>query len=51
MRELIFAAMLALASAAIVVGAAMVAAAAGWITAGVALAAWSWLIFGEVEAP
>lgn len=50
MRELIFAAMLALASVAIIVGAAMVAAPAGWITAGGLLAAWSWLIFGEIGA-
>lgn len=50
MRELIFAVMLALASAAIVTGAAMFTPAAGWVAFGVLLAVWSWLVLGEVEA-
>lgn len=50
MRELLFAAMLALASAAIVAGAAMLTPGAGWIATGMLLAVWSWLVLGEVEA-
>lgn len=50
MRELVFAVLLVVASAAIVTGAAMLSLGAGWITFGMLLAVWSWLIFGEVEA-
>lgn len=49
MRELIFAVMLALASAAVVVGVTSYSTGAGWISFGFLLAAWSWLIFGEVS--
>lgn len=49
-REVVFAVLLMVASAAIVTGTAMFSAGAAWITFGMLLAVWSWLIFGEVEA-
>ncbi len=43
------AALLLLACALIVIGVAeLTSPAAGWLTAGVLLAAWSWLVFGDV---
>lgn len=49
MREYVLAALLALAAVLVVVGVAMLSEAAGWIAAGVAVAAWSWLMLGEVK--
>lgn len=48
MREVIFAVILALASAAIVIGAADYSPGAAWIAAGALLAGWSWLVLGEI---
>lgn len=47
MRELIFAILLALAGAAVTVGAALIVTPAGWIVGGVLLAAWSWLVLSD----
>lgn len=49
MRELILAALFAVAGLLIVVGVAEWFSPAGWIVAGVALAGWSWLFLGDVE--
>lgn len=48
MREWVFAVLLALAGVAVVIGVAGIAASAAWIVGGVLLAAWSWLMLGEV---
>lgn len=49
MREGILAALLAVAAVFLVIGAALISEAVGWIVAGVVLAVWAWLVFGEVE--
>ena len=49
MREFILAALLAVASLFVVIGVAMLSTATALIVAGLLLAGWSWLTFGEVE--
>ena len=48
MRERILAVLLALAAGLVVVGAALASEVAGFVVGGVLLAAWSWLVLGEV---
>ena len=48
MRDLMFAALLACACACVVAGVAMLSPAAGLIAAGVLLAPFAWLVFGDV---
>lgn len=47
MRELIFAAALAVAGSLITTGVALLVPAVAWIVAGVLLALWSWLVLGD----
>lgn len=49
MQEVILACLLAIAAALIVVGVAQWSASGGFLAAGVLLAGWSWLTFGDVE--
>jgi hypothetical protein len=49
LEQVIFAALLAVAAAAVVIGCAMVGAALAWIVGGVCLAGAAWLLFGDVE--
>lgn len=48
MRERILAVLLAVAGGLVVVGVALVSQAAAFVAGGVLLAAWSWLLLGEV---
>lgn len=48
-REAFFAALLLVAGGLIVQGCAQIDTGVAWIVAGLLLAGWSWLIFGEVQ--
>lgn len=49
LEQVIFAALLAVAAIAVVIGCALLCPALAWIAGGVGLAGWSWLVFGDVE--
>lgn len=49
MREWILAVLLAVAAGFVVRGVAAFSPGAAWVVLGVLLAAWSWLVFGEVD--
>ena len=48
LREAAFAVLCGAAGISITIGVGQFSGPAGWITGGVLLAAWSWLVFGEV---
>ena len=48
-RIIVFACVLALAAAAVTVGASIMHHAAGWVVGGVLAALWSWLILGDAS--
>ena len=50
-REWILAGFLAVAGTLIAIGVATISTAGGYIVAGVLLAAWAWLTFGDIQPP
>lgn len=47
LREALFATALLVSGSLIVIGVASLSTAAAWVTAGILMAGWSWLLFGE----